>query len=117
MVMPKIFEYLGIIIRLISAEHRPIQVHAVFKDARIKIEFYLKGGFIKEIKYVPVEGSVEFRPNELKELKWFVEEYKWDIIKQWVDYFIANKRVRCEKITHGQRRNEDRRRGHLKGSF
>ncbi|WP_461044454.1 DUF4160 domain-containing protein [Spirosoma harenae] len=34
--MPKIFEYLGIVIRFYANEHEPIHVHAQYADAELK---------------------------------------------------------------------------------
>jgi hypothetical protein len=48
--MPKIFEYLGIIIFLYSNEHEPIHVHATHDSFESKAEFYIVDGKISEIR-------------------------------------------------------------------
>ena len=70
--MPKIFEYLGIIIMFYSNEHEPIHVHG---------------------KYQGIESK-----KELKEFKNFVEKFKNDIVQKWIDYFVYHKSVECIKI-------------------
>ena len=48
--MPKIFEYLGILIFFYSNEHEPIHVHAKKGEFESKAEFYIIDGIISEIK-------------------------------------------------------------------
>ncbi|MBT0812820.1 DUF4160 domain-containing protein [Litoribacter ruber] len=48
--MPKIFEYLGILLFFYSNEHEPIHVHAKKGGYESKAEFYILNGEIKEIK-------------------------------------------------------------------
>lgn len=42
--MPKIFEYLGIILFFYSNEHEPIHVHATYGEFESKAEFYIING-------------------------------------------------------------------------
>ena len=48
--MPKIFEYLGILIFFYSNEHEPIHVHGKYDGFESKAEFYIVDGEIVEIK-------------------------------------------------------------------
>jgi hypothetical protein len=48
--MPKIFEYLGILIFFYSNEHEPIHVHGKYDVFESKAEFYIVDGKIVEIK-------------------------------------------------------------------
>jgi hypothetical protein len=48
--MPKIFEYLGILIFFYSNEHEPIHVHGKYDSFESKAEFYIVDGKIVEIK-------------------------------------------------------------------
>lgn len=54
--MPKIFEYLGILIYFYSNEHEPIHVHERKGDNECKAEFTIKDGIITEIKIQQVKG-------------------------------------------------------------
>jgi hypothetical protein len=47
--MPKLYEYLGIVIFFWSDEHEPIHVHGRYQGAEIKAEFIVEDGEIKEI--------------------------------------------------------------------
>jgi hypothetical protein len=42
--MPKIFEYLGIVIMFYSNEHEPIHVHGKFQGLESKAEFIIQDG-------------------------------------------------------------------------
>ena len=55
--MPKILEYLGIVIRFYSDEHEPIHVHAQYGDTEMKVEFYIEDNVITDLKYLKVRGK------------------------------------------------------------
>ncbi len=54
--MPKIFEYLGILIFFYSNEHEPIHVHAKKGEFESRAEFYIIDGIISEIKVTNLRG-------------------------------------------------------------
>jgi len=54
--MPKIFEYLGIVIFFYPHEHEPIHIHARCGDNQSKAEFTIKDGKIVEIVIKPIAG-------------------------------------------------------------
>lgn len=95
--MPKIYEYLGIIIRFFSNEHEPIHIHAIYQDAQIKVSFYLKDGNITKIEYEKEKG--DFPETKLKDLKKFINQFKYRLINMWIEYFIYKKKIRFTKIT------------------
>jgi len=47
--MPKLYEYLGIIIFFYSNEHEPVHVHGRYADFENKAEIILANGFVKNI--------------------------------------------------------------------
>ena len=47
--MPKIFEYLGVLMFFYSNEHEPIYVHGKYNRLESKAEFYIVDGEIVEI--------------------------------------------------------------------
>ena len=73
--MPKIFEYLGILIFFYSNEHEPIHVHAKKGEYESKAEFYLSNGLITEIKITNIKGVKPLRGSELKNFKTFLEHF------------------------------------------
>lgn len=96
--MPKIFEYLGIIIMFYSNEHEPIHVHGKYQGLESKAEFIIVDGKIIEIKINNVKGKKSLSKKELKEFKNFVEKFKDDIVQKWIDYFVYHKSIQCIKI-------------------
>jgi hypothetical protein len=59
--MPKIFEYLGILIFFYSNEHEPIHVHAKKGEYESRAEFHIINGVIDEIKITEVKGSLPLK--------------------------------------------------------
>ena len=76
--MPKIFEYLGILIFFYSNEHEPIHVHAKKGEYESKAEFYILNGEISVIKITNILGA---RPLQGKDLQIF-------------NYFLRNMRTK-----------------------
>ena len=48
--MPKIFEYLGILMFFYSNEHEPIHVHAKYDGFESKAEFYIVAARLLRLK-------------------------------------------------------------------
>ena len=97
--MPKIFEYLGIIIFFYSNEHEPIHVHAKKGEYESKAEFFIVDGEISEIRITNITGSRPLNGNELKDFEVFLENYANKIVEKWINYFVYHKDVEFEKIT------------------
>ncbi len=96
--MPKIFEYLGIIIMFYSNEHEPIHVHGKYQSCESKGEFLIKDGVIIEINIKSVKGKKDLPKKQLKDFQKFIEIFKDDILTKWIDYFIYHKSIHCIKI-------------------
>ena len=96
--MPKIFEYLGIIIMFYSNEHEPIHVHGKYQSLESKAEIVIEDGKIIAINLKEVKGKNPLQNKELKEFHNFVEKFKEDIVQKWIDYFIFHKSINCIKI-------------------
>ncbi|MCW0484859.1 DUF4160 domain-containing protein [Gaoshiqia sediminis] len=97
--MPKIYEYLGILIFFYSNEHEPIHVHAKKGEFESKAEFLIENGVIMEIRITNVRGSNPLIGKELKDFKAFLNVYANKIVEKWVDYFVYHKEVPFEKIS------------------
>ncbi len=96
--MPKIFEYLGIIIMFYSNEHEPIYVHGKYQGFEQKADFMIEDGKVVDIQIKEVKGKRPLPTKELKDFKNFVERFKIEIVQKWVDYFIYHKSITCVKI-------------------
>ena len=98
--MPKIFEYLGIVIRFYSNEHNPIHVHAQYgSNAELKIEFILEDHRIVEVRYLRVKGRDDFPPAMRRELETFLDEFKYLIVEEWINFFVYHTKPNLRKIT------------------
>jgi hypothetical protein len=97
--MPKLFEYLGILIYFYSNEHEPIHVHAKKAEYESKAEFYIIDGIITEVKITEVKGKKPIIGNDLKNFEIFLENYSEKVVQKWVDYFVYHKDIKFEKIT------------------
>jgi hypothetical protein len=97
--MPKIFEYLGILIFFYSNEHEPIHVHARKGDNESKAEFIIQKGEITEIRIRQVKGITPLNNNEMRAFKEFLRVFSDKIVQKWIDYFILHKDVEFERIT------------------
>jgi hypothetical protein len=96
--MPKIFEYLGIVIMFYSNEHEPIHVHGNSKGLESKAEFIINDGKIIDINIKTVKGKKPLSTKELKEFKVFIEKFRDEIVQKWIDYFVYHKSIQCIKI-------------------
>jgi hypothetical protein len=97
--MPKIFEYLGILIFFYSNEHEPIHVHAKKGEYESKAEFYIVNGIISEIKITGTKGVKPLMGKDLNDLEVFLRNYAEKIVEKWINYFVYHKDVDFERIT------------------
>jgi len=96
--MPKIYEYLGLLIFFYSNEHEPVHVHARCGSLESKAEFLIVDGKITEIIIKPIKTSKPLTGIKLKDFEDFLEVYGEKIVEKWIDYFILNKNVAFERI-------------------
>lgn len=97
--MPKLYEYLGLIILFYSNEHEPIHVHCKFQETESKAEIIFENGKFIEVRISEVAGKRPLDTQNLKHFKRLVEVYRDDIVRKWVDFFVFNKEIKVEKIT------------------
>lgn len=96
--MPKIFEYLGIIIFFYSNEHQPIHVHAKHGSFESKAEFCILNGEIVEIKIKSVKNRQPLKGTTLKDFEKFLEVYATQVVEKWINYFVYHKEIEFEQI-------------------
>ena len=97
--MPKIFEYLGILVFFYSNEHEPIHVHAKKGEFESKAEFYIVEGEVDEIKIKNITGARPLKGRDLKDFEIFLEKFADKIVEKWINYFVYHKDVEFEIIT------------------
>jgi hypothetical protein len=97
--VPKIYEYLGILIFFYSNEHEPIHVHAKHDGFESKAEIYIVNGEISEIRIKPVKGCRPLEGSSLKNFEELLVHYADRIVQKWIDYFVYHKDIKFEKIS------------------
>ena len=96
--MPKLFEYLGIVIMFYSNEHEPIHVHGKHGGMESKAELLIEDGRVVSVRVETVKGKKPLNKKEHREFEEFVNAFKDDIVKKWVDYFVYHKSIQCIRI-------------------
>ena len=96
--MPKLYEYLGIIILFYANKHEPVHVHGRKAGKESKAEITVKDGTEYIITLKTVSGKPPLDNNDLKEFKNFVTVYAEKIVQKWIDFFVLNKPVSPEII-------------------
>lgn len=96
--MPKLFDYLGIIIMFYSNEHEPIHVHGKFQGMESKAEIIIEEGNVIEVIIKPVTGRKPLEVSKQKDFKAFVEAFADQIVQKWIDYFVFHKSIKCVTI-------------------
>jgi hypothetical protein len=88
--MPKIYKYLGIIIRVYPKDHYPIHVHAFHGTSEVVVCLYEKDGIVQTVRYQDRKGK--FTPAQMNDLKTFVSKHKnalllaYNQLKKGVDF-------------------------------
>ena len=59
--MPKLYEYLGIVIFFYSNEHEPVHVHGRYQGMESKIELIVIEGQVTGVKVKDVAGKNPYR--------------------------------------------------------
>ena len=80
--MPKIYEYLGIVIFFYSNEHNPIHVHGEHDGKESKAEFIIKNGRVVNIKIKPKRPRRGLEGSDLKNFTVLVEKYADEIVQK-----------------------------------
>ncbi len=81
--MPKLYEYLGLIILFYSNEHEPIHVHCKFQGKESKAELIFENGKFVEVRISDVAGKEPIDSQNLKKFKKLVEIYS-DLKVSWL---------------------------------
>ncbi len=97
--MPKLYEYLGLVIFFYSNEHEPVHVHARHGAAESKAEFLIEDGKITEIRLSAVGNKPPLTGRDLQNFKDLLGVYADEIVSKWVDFFVYHKRLSPVIIT------------------
>jgi len=97
--LPKLYEYLGIVVMFYSNEHTPIHVHGNYQGSETRAEIVVVDGKIVKVVFKKVRGKKPLPVSKLSAFKKLVNKYSDDIVKKWVDYFVYNKPIKPKRIT------------------
>lgn len=79
--MPKLYEYLGIVIFFYSNEHEPIHVHGRYAEYESKIEIVLEKGVVQNLKLKSVLGKKPLPASQSKDFKRLVTVLADEIVQ------------------------------------
>lgn len=95
--MPKIFEYLGIVLFFYSNEHEPIHIHGKYNGRETKAEIHFLAGRIHKIVLKDKGSGLE--PGKRKDFEEFVSANATEIVEKWIDYFVKKKHITPKIVT------------------
>ena len=103
--MPKLYEYLGIVVFFHSNEHEPIHVHGRHQDRESKAEIIVQEGKVVDIRIVRTRAKPLAR-SQLKDFEALVRHYADEIVRNWIDYFVLHKKNQSQKDYRENKMND-----------
>jgi hypothetical protein len=97
--MPKLYEYLGILISFYSNEHEPIHVHGKHAGCESRAEIIMVNGRIVGVVVGNVPGKRPLEGQKLKDFETLVNAKGDQIVERWINFFVNNVRSKPEIIT------------------
>ena len=97
--MPKLYEYLGIVIYFYSNEHEPIHVHGKHAGRESRAEIILENGRVVGVLVSSIPGKRPLEGAKLRDFEAFVNARAEEIVERWIDFFVNNVRSKPEIIT------------------
>jgi hypothetical protein len=97
--MPKLYEYLGILVYFYSNEHEPIHVHGKHTARESRAEIILENGRVVSIEFGSVPGKRPLEGQKLKDFETLVKAKAEEIVERWINFFVHNVRSKPEIIT------------------
>jgi len=97
--MPKLYEYLGIVIYFYTNEHEPIHVHGRHAGRESRAEIIVENGRAVRVEIGDVAGKRPLEGAKLKDFRTLVETKADEIVGRWINFFVHNVRTKPEIIT------------------
>lgn len=97
--MPKLYEYLGILIYFYSNEHEPIHVHGKHAGRESRAEIILENGRVVSVVVGSIPGKRPLDGSKLRGFGTFVNAKADEIVERWINFFVNNVRSKPEVIT------------------
>lgn len=96
--MPKLYEYMGLVIFFYSNEHEPIHVHGRHGEREDKIEIILDKGIVTKLVYKNVNGKIPLKKREKEKFLQLTELFSDEIVQSWINYFVLHKKIISKKL-------------------
>jgi len=97
--MPKLYEYLGILISFYSNEHEPIHVHGKHAGRESRAEIIMANGRVVGVVVSTVPGKRPLEGQKLRDFEILVNAKADEIVERWINFFVNNVRSKPEIIT------------------
>ena len=97
--MPKLYEYLGILIYFYSNEHEPIHVHGKHAGRESRAEIIVENGRVVRVEIGDIPGKRPLEGQKLRDFETFVKAKADEIVERWINFFVHNMRAKPEIIT------------------
>ena len=97
--MPKLYDYLGILIYFYSNEHEPIHVHGKHAGRESRAEIILENGRVVSVVVGNISGKLPLEGPKLRDFETFVNARAEEIVERWINFFVNNVRSKPEIIT------------------
>jgi len=97
--MPKLYEYLGLVVFFYANEHEPVHVHARSQGRESRAELVLVNGRVVDVRFGSVAGHEPLSRLEGRRFEELVHAKADDIVARWIDFFVLNKSVTPEIIS------------------
>lgn len=96
--MPKLYEYMGLVIFFYSNEHEPIHVHARHGKTEGKIEIFVELGVVTNVSYKMVSGKKSLNRKNKEKFIYLVTILADEIVQSWINYFVLHKKIVAKKL-------------------
>jgi hypothetical protein len=96
--MPKLYEYLGLVVFFYANEHEPIHVHGRYQDSEMRAEIIVTNGKILEIRFKPVRGKKPLQQPHRSYFEKLVTRYVDEIVQKWNEFFVLGKQIKLKII-------------------
>jgi hypothetical protein len=97
--MPKLYEYMGLVILFYANEHAPVHVHGKCQGREARAELLVIDGKVVEILYSGMAGRAPLSMREMQYFEEIVSDRADDIVSKWIDFFVLHKPVASERLT------------------
>ena len=97
-VMPKLYEYFGLLVMFYSNEHEPVHVDGKCQGREMRAELIIVNGLVVDVSFMNQPGRLPLSDSEIQFFKEIVVAKSDDIVRKWVDFFVLHNSIVPEVI-------------------